>query len=150
MEKFDCIRKLLFTVVSRLFPSHEYKQSLSKPFNLAIQTGWAKGLTDERSEEDLLDLMSRMEGFDAYADKKMYVEYDKLSEKRYPFVMRISSGFRHSVTDLLKVYVEPPPSGRAPSVIVGAPTKPSSEKNPRLASSALAGGERDAFRDNAR
>ncbi|GKE86651.1 hypothetical protein Tco_1560393, partial [Tanacetum coccineum] len=60
--------------------------------------------------------MSRMEGFDAYADKKMRVEYDKLFEKRYPFVERISNGFRHSMADLLKIYLEPPPSGRAPSV----------------------------------
>ncbi|GJX46751.1 hypothetical protein Tco_0271941 [Tanacetum coccineum] len=82
------------------------------------------------SKEDLLDLMSRMEDFDAYADKKMRVEYDKLFEKRYPFVERIFNGFRHSMADLLKIYPEPPPSERAPSVTVGAPTKPSSGKNP--------------------
>nr|GEW51068.1 hypothetical protein [Tanacetum cinerariifolium] len=85
MEKFDCIRKLLPTVVYRIFRSHEYKQSLCEPFKLAIQAEWAKGLAEERSEEDLLELMSRMEGFDAYADNKMFVEYDKLFEKRYPF-----------------------------------------------------------------
>ncbi|GJY33492.1 hypothetical protein Tco_0417961 [Tanacetum coccineum] len=79
--KFDCIRKLLPTVVERLFQSHEYKQSLSEPFNLAIQAGWDKGLAEERSEEALLELMGRMEGFDVYADKRMKVEYDKLFEK---------------------------------------------------------------------
>ncbi|GJZ89998.1 hypothetical protein Tco_0661925 [Tanacetum coccineum] len=110
MEKFDCIRKLLPTVVSRLFQSHEYKHSLSKPFNLAIH--------------------ARMENFDAYADKKMYVEYDKLFEKRYPYVEKISSGFRHIVADLLKVYPEPPPSGQALSTTVGAAAKPSSRKTP--------------------
>ncbi|GKA46234.1 hypothetical protein Tco_0739117, partial [Tanacetum coccineum] len=52
MEKFDCIRKLLPTVVN------------------------PKGLSEERFEKDLLELMSRMEGFDAYADKKMYVYPD--------------------------------------------------------------------------
>ncbi|GJZ24385.1 hypothetical protein Tco_0561844 [Tanacetum coccineum] len=56
--------------------SHEYKQNLSEPFNLAIQAGWAKGLVEEHSEEDLLELMIRMEDFDAYADKKMYVYPD--------------------------------------------------------------------------
>ncbi|GJY61519.1 hypothetical protein Tco_0462176 [Tanacetum coccineum] len=71
MEKFDCARKLLPTV--------------------------GKGLTEERSERDLADLMSRMEGFDVYADTKMKVEYDKLFEKRYPYVEKISRGFRHSV-----------------------------------------------------
>ncbi|GJZ91608.1 hypothetical protein Tco_0663535 [Tanacetum coccineum] len=45
MEKFDSMRKLLPTVVERLFQSHEYKRSLSEPFNLAIQAGWGKGLT---------------------------------------------------------------------------------------------------------
>ncbi|GKG28594.1 hypothetical protein Tco_0415959, partial [Tanacetum coccineum] len=37
IEKFDCIRKLLPVVVSRLLQSHEYKQSISEPFNMAIQ-----------------------------------------------------------------------------------------------------------------
>nr|GEX40264.1 hypothetical protein [Tanacetum cinerariifolium] len=97
MEKFDCIRKLLPTVVNRLFQSHEYKESLSGPFNLAIQAGWAKGLVEEHSEEDLLELMSRMENFDAYADKKMYVEYenclrnDTLSWRRFLTVSAIPS-----------------------------------------------------------
>ncbi|GJW03213.1 hypothetical protein Tco_1562069 [Tanacetum coccineum] len=56
MEKFDSIRKLLPTMVERLLQSHEYKKSLSEPFNLAIQAGWGKGLAEERSEEDLLNL----------------------------------------------------------------------------------------------
>ncbi|GJS24962.1 hypothetical protein Tco_0453594 [Tanacetum coccineum] len=103
MEKFDSIRKLLPTVVERLLQSYEYKKSLSEPFNLAIQAGSSKGLAEERSEEDLLELMGRMEGFDVYADKKMNVEYNKLFEKRYPYVEKISHGFRHSFSDLLKV-----------------------------------------------
>ncbi|GJV11190.1 hypothetical protein Tco_1352731 [Tanacetum coccineum] len=41
--------------------------------------GWDKGL----AEEDLLELKGIMEGFDAYDDKRMKVEYDKLFEKRY-------------------------------------------------------------------
>nr|GEV94386.1 hypothetical protein [Tanacetum cinerariifolium] len=104
--------------------SHEYKQSLSKPFNLAIQVGWGKGITEERSEEELLGLMSRMEHFDAYPDKKMRVEYDKLFEKKYPFVEKISRDFRYTVSDLLKVYPDSPPSRQAP------PSKSSSGKAP--------------------
>ncbi|GKB98810.1 hypothetical protein Tco_0984947 [Tanacetum coccineum] len=114
MEKFDCVRKLLLTVVECLLQSYEYKQSLSKPFNLAIQAGWGKRLAEERSEEDLLELMGRMEGFDPYADKKMNVEYDKLFEKRYPYLEKISHGFRHSVSNLIKVYPDSPPHGQAP------------------------------------
>nr|GEX13257.1 reverse transcriptase domain-containing protein [Tanacetum cinerariifolium] len=104
--------------------SHEYKRSLSEPFNLAIQAGWGKGLAEERSEEDLLDLMGRMEGFDVHADTKMRVEYDKLFERRYPHVEKISYGFCHPVSDLLKVYPDSPPHEQVP------PHKPSSEKDP--------------------
>nr|GEV76233.1 hypothetical protein [Tanacetum cinerariifolium] len=82
IKKFDCICKLLPTVVERLFQSHEYKQSLSEPFNLAIQAGWGKELGEERFEKDLLALMSRMGGFDVYNDKKMRFEYDKQFEKK--------------------------------------------------------------------
>ncbi|GJR72750.1 hypothetical protein Tco_0085115 [Tanacetum coccineum] len=102
---------LLPTVVERLHRSHEYKQSLPEPFNLAIQAGWGKGLAEERSEEALLELMGRMKGFDVYADKKIKVEYDKLFEKRYPYMEKISCGFCHSVSDLLKVYPDSPPHG---------------------------------------
>nr|GEX95030.1 hypothetical protein [Tanacetum cinerariifolium] len=43
---------------------------LVETFNLAIQAGWGKGLVEEHSEEELLGLMSRMENFDAYTDKR--------------------------------------------------------------------------------
>nr|GEX00578.1 hypothetical protein [Tanacetum cinerariifolium] len=52
----------------------ERLRSLSEPFNLAIQAGWGKGLAEERSEEDLLELMGRMEGFNVHADTKMRVD----------------------------------------------------------------------------
>nr|GEW60513.1 hypothetical protein [Tanacetum cinerariifolium] len=104
MENFDCIRKLLPTVVERLLQSHEYKRSLSEPFNLAIQAGWGKCLAKERSEEDLLELMGRMEE-------------------------KISRGFRHSVSDLLKVYLDSPLREQV------SPRKPSSEKAPSTSAS---------------
>ncbi|GKE19386.1 hypothetical protein Tco_1426963, partial [Tanacetum coccineum] len=78
MENFDCIRKLLPTVVDRLFQSHEYKKSFSEPFNLAIQAGRAKGPAEGRSEGDIMDALSKVENSDPYSDKKMYIEYDKL------------------------------------------------------------------------
>nr|GEV14467.1 hypothetical protein [Tanacetum cinerariifolium] len=83
-----------------------------------------KGLAEERSEEDLLELMGRMEGFDVHVDTRMRVEYDKLFERRYPYVENISRGFCHFVSDLLKVYPDSPPREQVP------PHKPSSEKAP--------------------
>nr|GEV45278.1 transposase (putative), gypsy type [Tanacetum cinerariifolium] len=80
--------------------------------------------TVERSEEDLLELMGRMEGFDIHADTKMRVEYDKLFERRHPYVEKISRGFRHYVSDLLKVYPDSPPREQVPL------HKPSFEKAP--------------------
>ncbi|GJZ51062.1 hypothetical protein Tco_0605577 [Tanacetum coccineum] len=110
VEKFDCIRKFLPTVVSRLLQSHEYNQSLSEPFNVAIQAGWSKGLSGDRTEEQIMSALHRVYNFDAYPNKKLYPMYDKLFENEYPYVMRIASGFCHLVADLLKVHPDPTPS----------------------------------------
>ncbi|GKE83602.1 hypothetical protein Tco_1557344, partial [Tanacetum coccineum] len=120
-EKIDSIGKLLPTVVRRLLNSHEYKESLSIPFNLAIQAGWAKGLAVKRSEEDLMDVLREVQGFDPHSDTRMTVEYDKLFTKTYPYVEKISGLPRRTVQELLKMYPAPPPQD--------APTKvnPSSQ-----------------------
>ncbi|GKD01387.1 anaphase-promoting complex subunit 10 [Tanacetum coccineum] len=108
-EKTDAIRKLLPTVVERLLQSHEYKQSLSVPFNFALQTRWGQGLAEERSKEELRQIMMRMNGFDPYSDKKINVEYEKLFSKTYPYVDRISHLSEKPVQDLLKLHPAPPP-----------------------------------------
>ncbi|GJT68362.1 hypothetical protein Tco_1019842 [Tanacetum coccineum] len=108
-EKTDAIRKLLPTVVERLLQSHEYKQSLSIPFNFALQTGWGQGLAEERSEKELHKIMMRMNGFDPYSDKKMTAEYERLFSKTYSYVDRISHLSEKPVQDLLKLHPAPPP-----------------------------------------
>ncbi|GKB92529.1 hypothetical protein Tco_0964801 [Tanacetum coccineum] len=70
---------------------HEYKKSLSEPFNLAIQAGWAEGCL----EEDIMDDLSRVENFDPYSDKKIYI------------------------------YPDSPASGQAPAITTKAPTNTS-------------------------
>ncbi|GKD69651.1 hypothetical protein Tco_1323741 [Tanacetum coccineum] len=132
VEKFDCIRKLLPTVVGRLLQSHEYKESLSEPFNMAIQAGLGKGLAEGRTKKEILAALHRAEIFDAYSDKKLYPMYDKLFEKEYPYIMMIASGYRHYVADLLKVHPDPAPSGRnsAPAISkeLGGSSLPSNQK----------------------
>ncbi|GJV58509.1 hypothetical protein Tco_1459514 [Tanacetum coccineum] len=131
-EKIDSIGKLLPTVVRRLLNSHEYKESLSIPFNLAIQAGWAKGLAVKRSEEDLMDVLREVQGFDPHSDTRMTVEYDKLFTKTYPYVEKISGLPRRTVQELLKMYPAPPPqdaptkvnpSSQASSVSRAVPSK---------------------------
>ncbi|GJZ72811.1 hypothetical protein Tco_0636957 [Tanacetum coccineum] len=61
VEKFDCIRKLLPTVVRHLLQSHKYKQSLSEPFDLAIQTVWDKRLSVCHTEEGILATLANTE-----------------------------------------------------------------------------------------
>ncbi|GKB93607.1 hypothetical protein Tco_0979744 [Tanacetum coccineum] len=108
-EKTDAIRKLLPTVVERLLQSHEYKQSLSVPFNCMLQTGWGQGLAEERSEKELHKIMMRMNGFDPYSDKKMNAEYERLFSKTYSYVDRISHLSKKPMQDLLKLHPAPPP-----------------------------------------
>ncbi|GKF77339.1 hypothetical protein Tco_0229809, partial [Tanacetum coccineum] len=58
-------------LVGRLLKSHEYKESISGPFNMAIQAGWGKDLSEGRTDEEIMDDLSRVEDFDAYSDKKL-------------------------------------------------------------------------------
>ncbi|GJW48660.1 translocon at the outer membrane of chloroplasts 64 [Tanacetum coccineum] len=88
---------------------HEYKQSLTVPFNYALQTGWGQGLAEERSEKDLQQIMMRMNGFDPYSDKKMNAKYERLFSKTYSYVDRISHLSEKPVQDLLKLHPAPPP-----------------------------------------
>ncbi|GJU69263.1 hypothetical protein Tco_1255522 [Tanacetum coccineum] len=127
-EKTDSIGKLLPTVVRRLLNSHEYKESLSIPFNLAIQAGWAKGLAVKRSEEDLMDVLREVQGFDPHSDTRMTVEYDKLFTKTYPFVEKIFGLPRRTVQELLKMYPAPPPQD-APTKVNPSSQAPDSSKS---------------------
>ncbi|GKB24929.1 hypothetical protein Tco_0864330 [Tanacetum coccineum] len=86
IKKFDCIRKLLPIV--------------------------SKGLAEGRSEKDIMAALHMVENFDPYSDRKLYPMYDKLFEKKYPYVKKIVSGFRHSIADLLKAYPDPAPSSK--------------------------------------
>ncbi|GKF96126.1 hypothetical protein Tco_0288861, partial [Tanacetum coccineum] len=108
-EKIDSIGKLLPTVVKRLLNSHEYKESLSVLFNLAVQAGWAKGLAMKQSEEDHMEVLREVQDFDPHSDTRMIVEYDKLFTKTYPYVEKIFGLPRITVQELLKMYPAPPP-----------------------------------------
>ncbi|GKF24066.1 hypothetical protein Tco_0076388 [Tanacetum coccineum] len=74
-----------------------------------LWAGWAKGLAVKRSEEDLMDVLREVQGFDPHSDARMAVEYDKLFTKTYPFVEKISGLPRRTVHELLKMYPAPPP-----------------------------------------
>ncbi|GJT90540.1 hypothetical protein Tco_1079385 [Tanacetum coccineum] len=81
-RKEDAIKKLLTTVVAlsdHVSSSHEYKQSLSVPFNYALQTGWGQGLAEARSEEELREIMMRMNWFDAYSFREVGARSPKTS-----------------------------------------------------------------------
>ncbi|GJW66734.1 hypothetical protein Tco_0121158 [Tanacetum coccineum] len=100
VEKFNCIRKLLSIV--------------------------GKGLSLGRTDEEILAVLKDTSNFDAYSNKKLYPMYNKLFEDEYPFVMKIASGYRHSVTDLLKVHPDPAPA--ISSALVGPPVSSSKKK----------------------
>ncbi|GKF48383.1 hypothetical protein Tco_0141634 [Tanacetum coccineum] len=110
VEKFDCIRKLL-SIVAR----------------------WGKGLSLGRTDEEILAVLKDTSNFDAYSNKKLYPMYNKLFKDKYPFVMKIANGYRHSVTDLLKVHPDPSPveGSSAPAIssaLAGPPVSSSKKK----------------------
>ncbi|GKA25133.1 hypothetical protein Tco_0711166 [Tanacetum coccineum] len=101
-----------------LLQSHEYKKSLSEPFNMAIQAGWGKGLSQGQTDKQIFVALNEVQGFDSYSDMKLYPMYGKLFEAQYPFIAKIASGYLHSVTDMLKIHPDPAPSGSTPALTI--------------------------------
>ncbi|GJY13565.1 hypothetical protein Tco_0382874 [Tanacetum coccineum] len=85
----------------------QLSQAEVEKFDCRIRQGVGRG----RSEKEILAALHRAKNFDAYYDRKLYPMYDKLFEKEYPYIMKFASGYRHSVTDLLKIHPDPAPSG---------------------------------------
>ncbi|GKA44138.1 hypothetical protein Tco_0736862 [Tanacetum coccineum] len=79
VKKFDCIQKLLPTV--------------------------GRGLSEGRTDKEILDLVHKAKDFDLFFDSKLYPMYDKLFEMEYPYVKKIASGYLYSVAALLKVHL---------------------------------------------
>ncbi|GKD17609.1 hypothetical protein Tco_1206767 [Tanacetum coccineum] len=92
--------KLYIDAINRLRAVKE--EHLFKP-------GGGNGLSDGRTDEEIMAIRCTTEYFDPYSDKKPYPMYDKLFEKEYPYIDKIASGYRHSVADLLKVHPDPAP-----------------------------------------
>ncbi|GJR39388.1 retrovirus-related pol polyprotein from transposon TNT 1-94 [Tanacetum coccineum] len=81
IKRFDSIRKLLPTVVSRL------KSRIQAEFIRAFQHGYP-GWMGQRVERGT----------------KLNPMYDDLFKKEYPYVQKIASGFCHLVADLQKIH----------------------------------------------
>ena len=94
------IRDYFPTFVRRLLQSAEYKQSLSVPFNLAIDAGWVKGISEGKSSEEVQAILEAVPHVDAGAPEKLFSIYDELFVKRYPFVDKVSQAFRSSSAEL--------------------------------------------------
>ncbi|GJZ18892.1 RNA-directed DNA polymerase, eukaryota [Tanacetum coccineum] len=115
-EKIDAVRTPS-TVVGRLPTKSRIKASLIFFCRLSVLSNYAfrlggdekQGLAEARSEEELRELMMRMNGFDAYSDKKMNAEYERLFSKTYSYVDRISQHVRKSCKPSQDLILPPPP-----------------------------------------
>ncbi|GJT68367.1 hypothetical protein Tco_1019847 [Tanacetum coccineum] len=141
-EKTDAIRKLLPTVVERLLQSHEYKQSLSVPFNFALQTGWGQGLAKGRSEKELHKIMIRMKNVKPVQDllklhpapplrdaPKGWVRVFAIAPK----IVRAGKGCQFSKTTASRSFFKsktgPSPQDPAPKHVSGGSKAPLSRKD---------------------
>ncbi|GKD68271.1 hypothetical protein Tco_1322361, partial [Tanacetum coccineum] len=78
--------------------------SLTKVEKFDYISGWGYGVSEGRIDEEILAALHGASNFDAYSDKKLYPMYGKLFEMEYAFIMKITSGYRHSVANLLKMH----------------------------------------------
>ncbi|GJU57701.1 hypothetical protein Tco_1235467 [Tanacetum coccineum] len=88
-----------------------YKQGklIVNPFNLAIASGWMKGLAVGRSEEVVKAIIDGTDGLDRAASSDFMTKYEALFHKRYPYMDKVISAYLRSASDLQKVLPDESP-----------------------------------------
>nr|GEW65215.1 hypothetical protein [Tanacetum cinerariifolium] len=82
-------------------------ESLSNPFNMAIQAGWGKGLNEGCTNKEIMAILHEVENYDPYSDKKLYPMYDKLFVKKHRYAVSslMDTAYRMSESVSLNVFV---------------------------------------------
>ena len=106
--------------------SHEYKQTLSEPFNLANMAGYLDGVILDRSAEEIEEALEDVENLDLDADVKYPVLYDKLFTMDYPYIQKFRIASSTTFDKLMEIHPDPAP---ADAGLSAAPIHSSEEKS---------------------
>nr|GEV54877.1 zinc finger CCCH domain-containing protein 34-like [Tanacetum cinerariifolium] len=84
------INEYLLTFVCHLHQSVEYKRSLGEVFIISVGKGFIDGLSVGRKDEDVRAILRATPGVDPTSSDTFIEEYNKLSDKRYPYVDKVA------------------------------------------------------------
>ena len=129
MDRARVVNEFIPEMVRRLLDSHEYKQTLSEPFNLANMAGYLYVVILDRPTEEIEEALEDVENLDMEADVKYPVLYDKLFSVDYPYVQKFKTTPRTAYADLMEIHPDPAPSKPVDVEVTVASVNPTGEKS---------------------
>ncbi|GJU87378.1 hypothetical protein Tco_1294924 [Tanacetum coccineum] len=89
MVRRRIINEYLPTFVRRMHQSTEYKRSLGEAFSLAIGKGFIDGISTGRKDPDIQATLN----VDPTSSDTFMETYEKLFDKRYPYVDKVAHAY---------------------------------------------------------
>nr|GEX93398.1 hypothetical protein [Tanacetum cinerariifolium] len=84
------VNEYLPTSVRRLHQSAKYKRSLGEVFSLAVGKGFIDGSSIGRGDADVRAILEATPNVDPAASNTIMDAYDKLFDRRYPYIEKVS------------------------------------------------------------
>ncbi|GJV15687.1 hypothetical protein Tco_1361010 [Tanacetum coccineum] len=103
MVRRRIINEYLPTFAHQLYQSAEYKWSLGEVFSLAIGKGFIDGISVGQKDEDVQTILKATLGVNPMYSSTFMEEYNKLFDKRYPYVDKVARSYLLDPTDLHNV-----------------------------------------------
>nr|GEY66705.1 hypothetical protein [Tanacetum cinerariifolium] len=109
--EMDCqkiVKEFILVVMHRLHTSVEYRKSLVDPVGLCFTTGWLRGLSLGKKEDEIAKILSEcsdlyIEGSNTWKDR-----HHELFTMQYPYVQKVIDSYLLSLDDLMKVSPDVP------------------------------------------
>ncbi|GJR63764.1 hypothetical protein Tco_1505926 [Tanacetum coccineum] len=114
ISSMPIINEYLPTFVHWLHQSAEYKRSLGEAFSLAIGKGFIDGISIGRNDPDIQAILTATPHVDPTSSDTFLATYEKLSDKRYPYVDKVARAYLLDPTGLQNVMPDetgPTPGG---------------------------------------
>ncbi|GJZ98442.1 hypothetical protein Tco_0670895 [Tanacetum coccineum] len=93
MLRRHIINEYLPTFVRRLHQSADYKRACGEVFSLAIGNGFIDGVSIGRKEKDVQAILAATPNVDPAFSATFKDQYEKLFDKRYPYVDKVSRAY---------------------------------------------------------
>ncbi|GKC17816.1 hypothetical protein Tco_1014598, partial [Tanacetum coccineum] len=87
----------------KLVVDAKYKRALGEVFSLAVRKGFIDGISIDRKEEDIQAILAEMPNLDPAASATFMEKYEKLVDKRYPYVNKVASAYLRNRSELQNV-----------------------------------------------